>query len=148
MEILNLLISLIFFGAIYGGWKLFFSTKKIRERICAMLSEQNRVHSTNFPTSEAELYRRVLCGLKIQLAFDEKNKKICIVQGKNCRVVDFSYIRTWQLCWSEAASVGLSYKEVHFKIGTSDIDNPALRIYMASKSYAEEWESRLNILLA
>ena len=84
------------------------------------------------------------------IAFDPQSQKLCMVDGAKDpgEVLDFSYIRKWQLKWTEKSGNGnLSFLNVHFDFSTNDLKRPLIRIPVAGKAYGDTWNSRLGILL-
>lgn len=87
---------------------------------------------------------------KVVIAFDPQSQKLCMVDGAKDpgEVLDFSYIRKWQLKWTEKSGSGnLSFLNVHFDFSTNDLKRPLIRIPVAGKGYGDTWNSRLGILL-
>lgn len=111
----------------------------------------NQRHGTSFPVDESGIDLILSDGsTKGSLAFDPATKKFCLITGsrQDAEVLDFSYIRQWQLCWTERSQDGrLSHVNVHFDFSTYDIKRPLIRIGVRSKTHGEHWNARLSILL-
>lgn len=142
--------ALILVAVVIVALYLFFKalSKRGLARLCQILAEQNRLHGTAFPTSAHELGTYALMGIGLLMAFDTKNKKICLVRGgKDARILDYSHIRGWKLHWVETSKDGrLSYRDVHFQFNTNDITQPTLRVPIMSKRVGEDWDNRLRII--
>lgn len=125
--------------------------KKRDRALLAKLRAHNQTLGTAFPEDDinSEL---ILCDQKKKfvMAFDPKTQKICMIfKAKDPgEVVDFSYIRRWQLKWTETSgSGGFAIRNVHFDFSTNDLKNPLVRIPVVNKAYGDMWNSRLGILM-
>ncbi|QKH36415.1 hypothetical protein FOC84_16220 [Achromobacter pestifer] len=125
--------------------------KKRHNALLAKFREHNQRLGTAFP--ETSVDSELILGdtnKKVVIAFDPTTQKICMVGGPKDpgEVLDFSYIRQWQLKWTEVSGNGShSFKNVHFDFSTSDLKRPLIRIAVAGKGYGDQWNSRLGILL-
>ncbi|WP_454696568.1 hypothetical protein [Achromobacter aegrifaciens] len=125
--------------------------KKRHNALLAKFREHNQKLGTAFPDASVDS-ELILSDTdkKFVIAFDPTTRKICMVSGRKDpgEVLDFSYIRQWQLKWTEVSgNGGLSFKNVHFDFSTNDLKRPLLRIAVAGKGYGDQWNSRLGILL-
>lgn len=124
--------------------------KKKHNALLTKFREHNQRLGTSFPDtsidSELILIDRAK---KLAIAFDPESKKICLVLGPKDQgeVLDFSFIRQWQLKWTESnGSNGYSLKDVHFDFSTNDLRRPLIRVPVVGKGYGDTWNSRLGIL--
>lgn len=79
--------------------------------------------------------------------FDTVNKKICFLQGRASEVLDYGYIRSWQLSWDERPGNPLvKHTNICFTFGTNDLARPIIKIKELGKARAEEWSAKLQIL--
>ncbi len=130
---------------------LIYRQQKRHKALLAKFREHNQKLGTSFPEdsvdSELILSDR---NKKMVIAFDPKTQKICMVLGAKDpgEVLDFSYIRRWQLKWTETSgSNGFAIKNVHFDFSTNDLKSPLIRFPVSGKRYGDMWNSRLGILL-
>jgi hypothetical protein len=126
------------------------SSKEKAQRVAGEFREHNQRLGTSFPDnridSELILIDRAR---KLAIAFDPGSRKICLVLGPKDQgeVLDFSFIRQWQLKWTESnGSNGYSLKDVHFDFSTNDLRRPLIRVPVVGKGYGDTWNSRLGIL--
>ncbi|WP_233236531.1 hypothetical protein [Bordetella sp. LUAb4] len=131
------------------AWGLHLQKKK-HNALLAKFREHNQRFGTSFPDTsiDSEL---ILCDKdkKLVIAFDPQSQKLCMVQGPKDQgeVLDFSYIRRWQLKWTESnGSNGFQLKNVHFDLSTNDLKRPLIRVPVTNKAYGDTWNSRLGIL--
>jgi len=125
--------------------------KKRHNALLAKFREHNQRLGTSFPEDSVDS-ELILSDKdkKVVIAFDPQTQKLCMVSGKNDpgEVLDFSYIRQWQLKWTEVSgNGGLAFKNVHFAFSTSDLKRPLINIPVAGKGYGDTWNSRLGILM-
>ncbi|MEN4918177.1 hypothetical protein ABE485_05860 [Achromobacter spanius] len=125
--------------------------KKRHKALLAKFREHNQRLGTSFPVDSVDS-ELILSDKdqKVYIAFDPQAQKICMVLGAKDpgEVLDFAYIRRWQLKWTEVSSNGgLSFKNVHFDFSTNDLKRPLVRVPVAGKGYGDTWDSRLGILL-
>ncbi|WP_447922048.1 hypothetical protein [Achromobacter aegrifaciens] len=125
--------------------------KKRQNALLAKFREHNQRQGTSFPEDSVD-NELILsdANKKFFIAFDPQTRKICMVSGAKDpgEVLDFSYIRQWQLKWTEVSGNGShSFKNVHFDFSTSDLKNPLVRVPVTGKRYGDVWNSRLGILL-
>lgn len=111
----------------------------------------NQHYGTSFPEDEGGIDFILSNGsTKGSLVFDPSSKKFCFVTGsrQDAEVLDFSYIRQWQLHWTERSRDGrLSHVNVYFDFSTNDVKRPLIRIGVRNKTHGDQWNSRLSILL-
>jgi len=96
------------------------------------------------------------------LVFDPVMKKIAFVTqyGRTVEVLDYSFIRRWNLIWEEqtrTAGVGNAFvyfassrtqrRKAVLVIHTNDLNRPIVRLSMSSMEYAEQASARLEILV-
>ncbi|MFM0367567.1 hypothetical protein [Paraburkholderia sediminicola] len=134
---------------------LVWESRKSRSNKLAFFEQMrwlNQSHRTSFPVDESGIDLILSDGtLDGSIVFDPTTRKLCLVARKQqqAEVLDFSYIRQWQLKWTEKSANGrLSYENVHFHFSTNDIKRPLIRIGDRNKTHADTWNSRLSILLA
>jgi len=131
------------------AWAVHLQKKK-DNALLAKFREHNQRFGTSFPDDsiDSEL---ILCAKdkKVVIAFDPKSEKLCMVQGTKDQgeVLDFSYIRRWQLKWTESnGKNGFQLMDVHFDLSTTDLKRPLIRVPVTNKAYGDTWNSRLGIL--
>ncbi len=125
--------------------------KKRHNALLSKFREHNQKLGTAFPDSSVDS-ELILSDTdkKFVIAFDPTTRKICMVSGRKDpgEILEFSYIRQWQLKWTEVSgNGGHSFKNVHFDFSTNDLKRPLIRIPVAGKVYGDQWNSRLGILL-
>jgi len=131
------------------AWAIYRQQKR-HKALLAKFREHNQRLGTSFPETSVDS-ELILSDKdkKVVIAFDPQTQKLCMVSGAKDpgEVLDFSYIRQWQLKWTETSSNGgLSFKNVHFDFSTSDLKRPLIRFPVAGKGYGDTWNSRLGIL--
>lgn len=112
------------------------------KRLNAILVEVNRRHNTHFNREDG-------FGMGPSVYFDRNAQKLLIVKGKESRVEDFSFIRSWELKWVEKNNLqtgSLSYTDVRIEIHTNDYQFPLMKFSFLSKTQGDVWHSRLGIL--
>lgn len=126
--------------------------KKKHEALLAKFREHNQRLGTSFPDTSVDSDLILIDkDKKLAIAFDPESRKICMVLGHKDQgeVLDFSFIRQWQLKWTETnGSNGFSLKNVHFDFSTNDLKRPLIRVALAGKGYGDMWNSRLGILFS
>lgn len=126
--------------------------KKKHEALLAKFREHNQRLGTSFPDTSVDSDLILIDkDKKLAIAFDPESRKICMVLGPKDQgeVLDFSFIRQWQLKWTESnGSNGFSLKNVHFDFSTNDLKRPLIRVALAGKGYGDMWNSRLGILFS
>ena len=126
--------------------------KKKHEALLAKFREHNQRLGTAFPDTSVDSDLILIDkDKKLAIAFDPESRKICMVLGPKDQgeVLDFSFIRQWQLKWTETnGSNGFSLKNVHFDFSTNDLKRPLIRVALAGKGYGDMWNSRLGILFS
>jgi len=125
---------------------------KLNKRLFfAELRRLNHDYGTRFPTDEGGMDLILSNGsFSETIVFDPSTKRLCLIAGtrRHAELLDFSYIRRWQLKWTEKSqNGGLSYQNVHFDFSTNDIRRPLLRISARDKTHGDIWNSRLAVLL-
>lgn len=131
------------------AWAIHLQKKK-HNALLAKFREHNQRLGTSFPETDVDSELILSdAGKKFVMAFDPKTRKICMVSGRKDpgEVLDFSFIRQWQLKWTErSGNGGFSYQNVHFDFSTGDIKRPLIRVPVVGKAYGDTWNSRLGIL--
>ena len=126
--------------------------KKKHEALLAKFREHNQRLGTAFPDTSVDSDLILIDkDKKLAIAFDPESRKLCMVLGPKDQgeVLDFSFIRQWQLKWTETnGSNGFSLKNVHFDFSTNDLKRPLIRVALAGKGYGDLWNSRLGILFS
>gem|GEM_PF-622764 len=125
--------------------------KKRHDALLAKFREHNQRLGTSFPENSVDS-ELILSDKdkKVVIAFDPTTRKLCMVSGAKDpgEVLDFSYIRQWQLKWTEVSgNGGLAFKDVHFAFSTNDLKRPLIHIAVPGKGYGDTWDSRLGILM-
>ncbi|QVQ27412.1 hypothetical protein [Achromobacter deleyi] len=144
------IISLVLTIVALIAWAIHRQQKR-HKAVLAKFREHNQRLGTSFP--ETDIDNELILSdkdKKLVIAFDPKTQKICMVSGAKDpgEVLDFSYIRQWQLKWTETSgSGGFALKNVHFDFSTRDLKRPLIRIPVVGKGYGDTWNSRLGILL-
>ena len=132
------------------AWGVHLQTKR-HNALLAKFREHNQRLGTSFPENSVDSELILSANdKKVVIAFDPESQKLCVVTGTKDpgEVLDFAYIRRWQLKWTEVSgNGGLSFKNVHFDFSTSDLKRPLIRIPVSGKGYGDTWNSRLGILL-
>ncbi|EHK66154.1 hypothetical protein [Achromobacter arsenitoxydans] len=132
------------------AWGVHLQTKR-HNALLAKFREHNQRLGTSFPENSVDSELILSANdKKVVIAFDPESQKLCVVTGAKDpgEVLDFAYIRRWQLKWTEVSgNGGLSFKNVHFDFSTSDLKRPLIRIPVSGKGYGDTWNSRLGILL-
>ena len=137
MEQIGILVAVVLILA-YILWAV-VSHKPFDQRI----AEINQESGCNFSSS---LY---LGTSVIGLLFDNTNKKICLWGGKKPEIFDYSYVRSWELHWFERPGPEFAkYSNIYFSFHTTDLARPIIKIPLFSKSKADEWNAKLEILFA
>lgn len=144
-----LIIAILVGGAIY--WVI-TSLQKGRDLFWQLMMDTNAKHGTAFPTSPDGMHLVLSKGGAARaMVFDEKNRKLFLVtDAAKCKgeVLDFDYLRTWQLKWIVKDFKGSPLHEnVHFAFGTSDIKRPLIEIPLRGIAHGNEWDKRLDVLL-
>ncbi|MCK5530298.1 MAG: hypothetical protein KAI85_03470 [Halopseudomonas aestusnigri] len=138
------LILLIWLGYFFVSG-VFYRLVHGKTKMDTYLEEQNAIHGTNFSHKKMCL-GNVFSGL---MFFDLDNRKILIHTAGVTRVVDYDYIKSWQLNWVEKSKNNyITYSDVHFQFATTDINNPTVRISVPRKNIGEDWNNRLNIIFS
>ncbi|WP_313619392.1 hypothetical protein [Achromobacter sp.] len=143
------IISIVLTIVALIAWAI-HAQKKRHQALLAKFREHNQRLGTSFPDDSVES-DLILADKdnKVVIAFDPTTQKLCMVSGKKDpgEVLDFSYIRRWQLKWTESSGNGrLSFQNVHFDFSTGDLKRPLIRFPVANKAYGDTWNSRLGIL--
>jgi len=79
--------------------------KKKHNALLAKFREHNQRLGTSFPDTSIDSELILIDkAKKLAIAFDPESKKICLVLGPKDqgKVLDFSFIRQWQLKWTES----------------------------------------------
>lgn len=161
MDAFVLILFVAFIVACVMGYR--WIMRKGTDKFYKLMEDTNQKHGTSFGTTRDDVHTvlgtNALYGI---MAFDQKNRKIAYVtkSGKSIEVLDFSYIRSWNTTWTEnttaTAGQGLigtnvqaktSTSNVAIEIGTNDLKRPLIKIRVPSMAYADQWNSRLSILL-
>ena len=114
------------------------------EKRDAQILEANQRYGTKFnPKDDCLGYID-----SVGVLFDPTARKICIItKGVNVDIEDFSYIRTWELKWTEhPGSSVFRYRNVQMVIHTNDYQTPMIIVGLDSMRSGEFWHSRLGIL--
>ena len=79
---------------------------------------------------------------------DQVNKKIAFIWENSFRIEPFSFLRSWDLNWTEVndSRGNLSIKNTFIKLETRDFESPVIKIKMENKALGESWIQRLNIM--
>lgn len=162
MDYLFLVLALLFVACVWGYRSLM---KRGTDKFYKMMEDLNKQHGTSFGTTREDVHTvlgtNALFGI---MAFDQKNRRIAYVtkSGKSIEILDFSYIRAWNTKWDEntvaktsPSAFGLGSRSesntrisnIVLEIGTNDLKRPIIKIRVPSIPYAEQWSSRLDILL-
>jgi hypothetical protein len=115
-----------------------------KEKRDAQILEANQRYGTKFnPKDDCLGYID-----SVGVLFDPTARKICIItKGVNVDIEDFSYIRTWELKWTEhPGSSVFRYRNVQMVIHTNDYQTPMIIVGLDSMRSGEFWHSRLGIL--
>ena len=102
----------------------------------------NRNHGTHFARTNG-------FGTRPCIYFDDQKKKLLIVDGKQHRVENFSFVRSWALNWIERGNLrtgALRYSDVHIELQTTDYQTPLIRIPCLGKSQGDLWNARMELL--
>ena len=76
-------------------------------------------------------------------------QKICIIsKGDKVSIEDFSYVREWELKWTEHPGSVFRYRNVRMVIHTNDYQTPMIIVGLDSKASGDVWHSRLGVLFA
>ncbi|VXC27746.1 hypothetical protein PSEUDO8Z_10616 [Pseudomonas sp. 8Z] len=131
------LFYLMFRGAIYR-------LNHGKTELEALIEAQDQKYNTKFSTNKLG-FGTFSTGY---ICFDAENKKILLIKSKdNIKIVDYQYMKSWQLHYTEVSKNGvLSHRDVHFQFSTTDINNPTVRIGVPSKRFGEDWNNRLDII--
>lgn len=145
------IISLVLTIVALIAWGIHRQKKK-HEALLAKFREHNQRLGTAFPDTSVDSDLILIDkDKKLAIAFDPESRKLCMVLGPKDQgeVLDFSFIRQWQLKWTESnGSNGFSLKNVHFDFSTNDLKRPLIRVALAGKGYGDMWNSRLGILFS
>ncbi|SEK08763.1 hypothetical protein [Achromobacter sp. NFACC18-2] len=144
------IISIILTIVALIAWAIHRQQKR-HKALLAKFREHNQRLGTSFPETSVDS-ELILSdkNKKFVIAFDPQTQKICMVSGAKDpgEVFEFSYIRRWQLKWTEkSGNNSLSFENVHFDFSTNDLKRPLIRIPVVGKGYGDTWNSRLGILL-
>lgn len=142
-------VSLIIAGQLIAGVALIglvcvvvYFYVKGENQLTALLAETNRRHGTRFTRENG-------FGIGFCIFFDPEARKVLITKGKDSRLEDFSFIRSWQLTWVEKNDLrtgSLSYQNVRIELHTNDYQSPLMKFSCFSKAQGDLWNSRLGIL--
>lgn len=136
----SFIYGIILIGA--GGFLIFRASKKATEQIESHLAKTNQLHGTQF-TYEGGF------GYNPRIFFDQKARKILIVSGKDSRIEDFSFIRSWNLKWVTVSNnSSISYRQIRIEFDTSDYQSPLMKFSCSSKQEGDTWNSRLGIIFS
>jgi hypothetical protein len=80
-----------------------------------------------------------------KLLFDMKGKKFAYMDATEPKIYDFSAIREWKWEWMEKN--GRKTDNV-IKVQVNDVAKPVLNIQFSNPKVAEEWNTRLGLLLS
>ncbi|MDR3413316.1 MAG: hypothetical protein P4L87_20580 [Formivibrio sp.] len=143
-------VSFIVSGHFIGGiiiiglvGLIFYFIIKGENKLTALLAEINQRHSTLFNRDNG-------FGMGSCIFFDSENRKVLLTNGKDSRMEDFSFIRSWELKWIEKCNLrtgSISYEKVRIEIQTNDYNSPFIKFSLFSKTQGDFWLARLNILL-
>ena len=153
--------AMIWYGW-YGRKEAKRRRKEIRiEKRDAQILEANQRYGTKFNPkddclgdidSEGVYFDLMTLGYidSVAVLFDPTARKICIItKGVNVDIEDFSYIRTWELKWTEhPGSSVFRYRNVQMVIHTNDYQTPRIIVGLDSMRSGEFWHSRLGILFS
>jgi hypothetical protein len=138
---MGLIFAVILVIAIIGGIFWFFQS-------IAVDSAKERLEEFNRRTGLSFSWNMFLGWGGTGLLFDNESKKICLVSGGHPgEVVDYSYIKSWQLNWDEHLNKPLArYSNVYFVFQTSDLARPLIKVKIFNKAMGDEWHAKLGIL--
>ena len=124
---------------------------KMRNDFRAIISSINEKYKTNFPLDEAEerSYKLMLGKTYSdnKLYFDVDAKKVLRVANNKASIHDYSYLRGWQLQWTDVSKNGsVRQSNVHFHFKTDNIDEPTFDVQVDTYKSGLEWNSRLDLL--
>ncbi|HEY9320385.1 MULTISPECIES: hypothetical protein [Achromobacter] len=144
------LISIVVTIVALIAWAIHRQQKR-HKALLAKFREHNQRLGTSFPETNVDS-ELILSdkAKKVVIAFDPETRKLCMVSGAKDpgEVLDFSYIRQWQLKWTEVSgNGGLAFRNVHFAFSTNDLKRPLIHIPVIGKAYGDTWNSRLGILM-
>ena len=118
--------------------------KNLKQNYYAQISETNQRYGTQFNPDDCLGYINTIC-----LLFDPTARKICIIsKGDKVSIEDFSYVREWELKWTERPGSVFPYRNVRMVIHTNDYQTPMLIVGLDSKHSGDVWYSRLGVLFA
>ena len=118
--------------------------KNLKQNYYAQISETNQRYGTQFNPDDCLGYINTFC-----LLFDPTAQKICIIsKGDKVSIEDFSYVRAWELKWTEHPGSVFRYRNVRMVIHTNDFQDPMLIVSLHSKDSGDVWNSRLGVLFA
>ncbi len=130
---------------LWGG--ISFLTRRGTSQTIDVLSEANQKHGTNFQRENG-------FGVFASIFFDLEQHKILILTNEGYRVEDFSYIKSWQLKWTDVNKfsntthkTNLVAQDVHIDFVFNDYHNPLQTFRFVNLRQAEFWNARLNVLL-
>lgn len=135
-----LIIGLVAISVVESG-------QYVKRRI-KVLEEQNQIHGTSFPTTQKGFDTHLLGWRPLAMAFDPAKRKICILRKNKPQVVDFNFIRNWQVRWTaETKLQSGSTRDTNIRIefGVMDVNEPILTIGFDDRKTAEKWDKRLDI---
>jgi hypothetical protein len=153
------IIILTIAGLVVASW---WAIKRETEKIWAIMRKLNARHGTAFGTTLADIDTVIGMNTSGIMAFDRKNRKIAYItkNGKTAEVLDYSFIRSWQLTWDErtyasGGQIGFaafgSSRTKRFNamlvIATSDLRRPIIKLPMLTVAAGENANARLSILI-
>lgn len=109
----------------------------------------NSQHGTDFPIDRSDLNRILSDGIywHTSIIFDQKNKKVCLVKGKDCEIKDYSFIRSWHPGF-ERVGANASVFRYHIEFFVNDLSSPRLRVPCNNEQHWKAWNARLPMLLS
>ena len=132
-------------GFLWGG--ISYLTNRGTSQTIDTLSVANQKHGTNFQRENG-------FGVFASIFFDLEQHKILIVSNDGYRVEDFSYIKSWQLKWTDVnkfsnitSKTNLVAEDAHIEFVFNDYHNPLQAFHSVNLRQAEFWNARLNALL-
>ena len=148
ISVIAILLATAQVGVIFQDW----SQRRQKEIKQETLLKINVKNNTNF-TIENTYGAGNAYGAGRAFTFDPQARKFLFIDWDRPndsynRIVDFSYIRGWELNWIERIEKqSLLYTNVVMKLSTTDINTPLIDITIPNKQNGDKLSSILDILI-
>lgn len=145
MSIAYAVVPMVLGGLVY--WYV-GAKKKGEIEFFETMRRLNSQHGTDFPVDRSGVNHVLSDGVywHNSVIFDPKNKKICLVKGKDYQIKDYSFLRSWHSDY-EQVGANASVFRYHIEFFVNDLNSPVLRVPCRNEHHWKAWGARLPILL-